>query len=68
MFKYYNFFYFKKRIDPAGFIINVGSGHVLDVEGGAMPGRRIIQYTPHGGENQRWRFNSVGVIVYDALQ
>jgi hypothetical protein len=28
---------------------------VLDVEGGAAQGRKIIQWTPHGGPNQRWR-------------
>ena len=54
---------FNKRFGPNGSIVNVGSGHVLDVEGGIVSGRSIIQYAHHGGENQKWRIHKVYLLV-----
>jgi hypothetical protein len=47
---------------PTGLAIqSVGSGKVLDVEGGSNDDSApIIQFQDHGGSNQRWRLESVG--------
>src|SRR5262245_4266522 len=39
------------------------SGKLLDVEGGPsaqQDGVRVIQYSDNGGDNQKWRFSSLG--------
>ncbi len=50
-----------------GFLRSAHSGKVLDVEGGVGQGNKIIQYTPHGGANQRWRFHPDGTIRLDGF-
>jgi hypothetical protein len=41
--------------------IKTYGGLVLDVEGASKgDGARVIQWTPNGGSNQRWRFVRVG--------
>jgi len=37
-------------------------GKVLDVEGGVKHGGKVIQYTPHGGQNQKWDLYPDGTI------
>jgi len=47
------------RFTPDGFIENVASGLVLDIEGGGRAGAKLIVYQKkHGNaENQRWRYD-----------
>ncbi|GAB4085678.1 ricin-type beta-trefoil lectin domain protein [Myceligenerans cantabricum] len=42
-------------------IVNEGSGRCVDVVGASTePGAEIIQYTCHGGANQRWALTDLG--------
>ncbi|KAJ3666678.1 hypothetical protein Zmor_002112 [Zophobas morio] len=52
-------------IDGGKFIItNVGTGYVLDINGGAAAGNKVITYSQkHGGPNQQWRIESDKTIV-----
>jgi len=41
------------------------SGQVLDVTGGSLAdGTQIIQWPPHGGDNQSWSFEPMGTGLY----
>ena len=47
--------------DNAVLQIKTHGGLVLDVEGASTgDGTRVIQWTPNGGDNQRWRFVRIG--------
>ncbi|MDR1185481.1 MAG: RICIN domain-containing protein, partial [Coriobacteriales bacterium] len=63
--------FFDVSYDAEGFytITNVKSGKVFDVAGGqAERGANVIQFTPHGGNNQKWvlteSHDARGVSVY----
>ena len=52
----------KFHIDDNGYFVSSHSHKVIYVEGGINQGPHIIQYSAHGGDNQKWKLHKDGTI------